>query len=117
LILDSYDPLESDLPSETRSALEKFLNIVFWSWRGDEGKRTKDFNLNSEALDSSYSAETSSHLAHLLADLDWTAIEPLFELDEDFESFEEFRMYFDEWKAILDKASSSNKAVFVFVFP
>lgn len=116
-LLECYDSFKDGLPEETRTSMERFANCVFWSWRDDKGEQQIDVRLDSEGLDSSFNPETSTRLLSLLGAIDWPSVESAFTPDEVFSCFSGFRLYFDRWRSILEKGSSSGRSVFVFVYP
>ncbi|WP_269539054.1 hypothetical protein [Cerasicoccus fimbriatus] len=117
LLLECYDGFRARLPEDTRHALDEFANCVFWSWRVDNGKQQLDIPLESEGLDSSYTPASAEKFASLLHSIDWKSVENSFISTDVLRSPADFRLYYDEWKTVFEKSSSTGESVFVFVFP
>lgn len=113
-LLDIYDSFKERLSSKTRNAFEEFVNVIFWSWREDDGRNRMDVDLELDELDSSFSPDSCRELLGYFDAIDWEELENNYIPDDFVTSFADYRRYFDDWKTILEKARASGKTVFVF---
>lgn len=113
--LDCYEGFAEELPDRDRKLFEDLVNILFWTWRDEEGKQTVQTSLKICSLETALAPQTCRILADTFDALNRNVFEEHFEPSHAFEEFEEFWSYIEEWRHLLKKAADDNKHLYVVV--
>jgi hypothetical protein len=112
--LDQFEAAEDGeaLNPETAAKVRELVNVLFWSWAGDDAKQVNEFPIENEQIDTALRPETVKRLATLWQSIPFADLAPIDEEGEAYTGVE----YLATYGNALVKAAATGQGFVVLVF-